>query len=127
MNNCSQLRLKQSLYKRAKKIAKRVSVVLYLRYQVSHKGSPKNGGRGQKLLIELEAKSNGSQDLRHRWVGVWTNKGAIRCCPDNLKVLSVLFNVEAKRSKTECDASLGKFSKEIIPRKSRKVLRVFID
>jgi hypothetical protein len=34
----------------------------------------KNGGRGRKFLIELEAKSNGSQDLRHRWVGVQAGK-----------------------------------------------------
>jgi hypothetical protein len=36
--------------------------------------SPKNGGRGRKFLTELEAKSNGSQDLRHRWVGVQASK-----------------------------------------------------
>jgi hypothetical protein len=51
-------------------------------------------------------------------------------------VLSVLFNVEAKRSKIERFVSSGKFSKEIVPRKrelarvvrkGKRVLRVFVD
>jgi hypothetical protein len=66
--------LKHRWYKTVKKVAKRVPVVLHLIHQVSHKGLLKNGGRGRKFLIELEAKSNGSQDLRHRWVGVQAGK-----------------------------------------------------
>ena len=66
--------LKHRWYKTSKKVAKRVSLVLHLIHQVSHKGSPKNGGRGRKFLTELEAKSNRSQDLHHRWVGVQASK-----------------------------------------------------
>jgi hypothetical protein len=62
--------LKSGWYKSVKIVAKRVSDVLHLIHQVSHKGSPKNGGRGQKFLTEFEAKSYRSQDLRHRRVGV---------------------------------------------------------
>ncbi|MCK9641424.1 MAG: hypothetical protein M0R39_16080 [Prolixibacteraceae bacterium] len=43
-------------------------------HQVSHKGSPENGGSGQKFLIKLEDKSNGSQDLHHRRAGVQDHK-----------------------------------------------------
>ncbi len=66
--------LKHRWYKSSKIVAKRVPVVLHLIYQVSHKGSPKNGGRGRKFLTEFEVKSNRSQDLRHGWVGVQASK-----------------------------------------------------
>jgi hypothetical protein len=40
-------------------------IIIYLIHQVNHKGSPENGGSGQKFLIELEDKLNGSQGLHH--------------------------------------------------------------
>jgi hypothetical protein len=67
-----------------------------LKYQVSHKGSPENGGGGQKFLIELAAKSNGSKDPRHRRVRVQESKEQSDAIRATKKVLSVLFNVVAE-------------------------------
>ena len=84
-----------------KKVAKRVSVVLHLIHQVSHKGSPGNGGSGQRFLSELEDKSNESKDSRHRRVGVQEHKERSDVIRTTKKVLSVLFNVVAKSRRSD--------------------------
>ena len=83
-------------YISVQKFGRVASIPLHLKYQVSHKRSPKNGGSGQKFLIEPEGKSNGSKDLRQGWVRVQDKKEQSDAVRTTKKVLSVLFNVVAK-------------------------------
>jgi hypothetical protein len=55
-----------------------------------------DGGGGQKFLIELADKSNGSKDSRHRRVRVQESKEQSNAIRATKKVLSVLFNVVAE-------------------------------
>ena len=91
--------------------------VLHLRYQVSHKRSPGNGGSGRGYLIEPEAKSNGSQDLHRRRVGDQDSREQSYAVRTTKRKLDVLNHVDAEKSKIGWFASPGRFSQEIVSRK----------